>query len=326
MVHKAGAFIWSIQGDRTFSCSLLDGRKRRPTSEAVERTRVSRQRRPTTVPMSSFMPMNLSPSTGMAMIKMVFSLPEQGKQSPVFAVRAISMYLSVMLLPYRFAFNASGGLWTVVQTITASVLRGLLSLVGGDRIAEIEEELQAKVEELEEVRESLGKEVDSLKGEREAMGKQVDALKGEREAMGKEVDALKGEREEMGKQVGSLQAENTKFGRKVAALQKIAQSLGASLGEVEVEQGLEQILAEQQKNLAEQEELTARQESLVEQQQKVNEFYAADTDHDGRVSRTEAEKLGAHFVEVFDSMDKDGDGSVTMAELMESSSLHSATP
>jgi len=50
-----------------------------------------------------------------------------------------------------------------VQTIVASVLRGLLSLVGGDRIAKIEEELQAKVEELEQVRESMGKEVDALK-------------------------------------------------------------------------------------------------------------------------------------------------------------------
>ena len=50
----------------------------------------------------------------------------------------------------------------------------------------------------------------------------------------------------------------------------------------------------------------------------MNEFYAADSNHDGLVSASEAAKLGDKFAEVFDTLDRDGDGSVTMAELLAS--------
>lgn len=73
----------------------------------------------------------VSSCDGKGLVRFVlFDLWEQLATSDVMAIRVASMYISFLLVPYRVAFNASGGVWAVVQTLVSSVLRGLLSLVG----------------------------------------------------------------------------------------------------------------------------------------------------------------------------------------------------
>lgn len=172
---------------------------------------------------------------------------------------------SLFFLPFRLGVRA-----------TAAAAMAVLRLFVGDRIAELEKELDEKVDAMNQLRRAMGQEV------------------------------------------GKLQAANEAMHTRMASLKKIVTALGESAESVDKAGARLDKYVEAQKALTEeQQQLAEQQKILVAQQTRINMFYAADADHDGRVSREEAATLGLAWD--FDKLDKDGDGTVSMAELVAAS-------
>ncbi|KAK3269043.1 hypothetical protein CYMTET_22489 [Cymbomonas tetramitiformis] len=108
-------------------------------------------------------------------------------------------------------------------------------------------------------------------------------------------------------EVSKLDDHNKKLSTRCEYFSKLLGEFGASVDDSkDVQEKLYELYQEQ-------EQLTQQQAELVQEQKDINNFYAADQDHDGFVTREEAKEIG--ILHLFDKLDVNKDDRLSMAEI-----------